>query len=462
MPAIRASPRGDCCVKTPLSVAIVSREYPPFYGGGIGTYARWIVPALAAAGVRVHVITQAYDRTCPRLMTEGLVTTHRIQVGMGHGGWPNAAVRFSIRAARLIASLTRQGRIDVAEFAECEAAGIASLLFNSARPPTIVQLHTPSELLFELRSHTNQRLDVPHRFYFELERMAMNLADEILAPSHFIADWARAQYDFKRPPAVIPYATGHLPAPPPAADDEGGRVVLYAGRIEPRKGVEPLILSMNRVMRDDESVRLRLAGADTSGSVEGGSMRAYLQTLLGAHASDRVEFLGRLNAAHLHEEYARASICVIPSLWENFPNTCIESMSHARAVIVSDNGGMREMVGDTDAGLIFKAGDPDDLCRALSKMLSESRERLDQRGTLARKRIEAMCHPNTIAQKRVQHYQEVIDRYRSSSPAQNTSCTLSEWRGIEESLSGDLRSFNTPTIPQALRHWVEREPVPAC
>lgn len=449
-------------MSTQISVAIVSREYPPFYGGGIGTYARWIVPALAARGARVHVITQAYDRTHPRVQTEGLVTTHRLPVGMGFGGWPNAAVRFSIQAGRLIASLARSERIDVAEFAECEAAGVASLTIAPDHPPTIVQLHTPSEQLFALRSHTKQAIDPPHRFYFELERLAMHLADEILAPSHFIADWAHSQYGFARAPTVIPYATGTLPTPPPPASDRSGRVVFYAGRIEPRKGVEPLIIAMNRVMQENPTVRLRLAGADTSGSIDGGSLRAYLLTLLGPHARDRVEFLGRVSPEEVKGEYAKSTICVIPSLWENFPNTCIESMSHARAVVVSDQGGMSEMVGDTEAGRTFQAGDADDLASVLSEMLREPRHKLDQRGKVARERIESLCHPIRIAELRIDHYREVIARHRTRIQNHNSTGARQAWRGLEDTLCGDTSTFSAPGISPAIRRWVEREPEATC
>ncbi|MFG0299665.1 MAG: glycosyltransferase family 4 protein, partial [Phycisphaerales bacterium JB047] len=408
-------------MKSPrLRIAIVSREYPPFFGGGIGTYARWIVPALTQAGVRVHVITQAYDRVRPRVEVDGLVTVHRVPTGMGKGGWTNAAIRFSTHAGRIASALHRTGQIDAVEFAECEGAALMPLLFNRHRPPTIVQLHTPSEQLFVLRSLSSPVLDTPHRVYFETERMAMRLADEILAPSRFIASWAHAHYQLPRMPSVIPYATGPLPAPPPPAPVGTPPTVFYAGRIEPRKGVESLILGFNRVAADHPSVQLRLAGADTSGAPGGGSMRAYLQSLVEPQAQGRVHFLGRLNQSAMGEEFARSLICTIPSLWENFPNTCIESMSNARAVLVSDQGGMNEMVGDTDAGRSFIAGDPDDLSRVLGEMLEEPRDRLIERGRIARGRIEHLCNPQRIAAQRIEHFTQIIERAKQHQPRPDT------------------------------------------
>ena len=103
---------------------------------------------------------------------------------------------------------------------------------------------------------------------------------------------------------------------------------------------------------------LLLAGADTSGAPDGGSLQSYLVSLLTPAERGSVRFLGRLRPEALGEEYAGAAVCVVPSLWENYPNTCIEAMLHARPVVVSDNGGMAEMIGETEAGLVCRAWDP--------------------------------------------------------------------------------------------------------
>ena len=445
-----------------LRIAIVSREYPPFFGGGIGTYARWIVPALAQAGVRIHVITQAYDRVRPRVEIDGLVTVHRVPMGLGKGGWTNAAVRFSTHAGRIVSALYRTGQIDAVEFAECEGAALMPLLFNRNRPPTIVQLHTPSEQLFVLRSLSSPVLDTPHRVYFETERMAMRLADEILAPSRFIASWAHDHYRLARMPSVIPYATGPLPAAPPPASGDIPPTVFYAGRIEPRKGVESLILGFNRVAAENPSVQLRLAGADTSGAPGGGSMRAYLQTLIEPHAQGRVHFLGRLNHEAMRDEFARSLICTIPSLWENFPNTCIESMSNARAVLVSDQGGMNEMVGDTDAGRSFIAGDPEDLSRVLGEMLDEPRDRLIERGRIARDRIEHLCNPQRVAALRIEHFTKVIERAKQDHPRPDTNTMLASWARLESACTAQESAIGLPTVSEGVRRWVERTEVTPC
>ncbi len=438
---------------TTLRLALVSREYPPFFGGGIGTYARWIVPALAAAGVRVHVITEVRDEACPRVELHGNVTVHRVRHSMGRGGWTSSAARFAINAGRRVSELAGRGEIDVAEFAECEGAAAAMLLMRGkgAPVPTLVHLHTPSELLFGLRSLSVRALDPSLGAYIQGERLAIRLADRVGAPSRFIALWALEHYALGELPAVIPYAIGPLDdAPPPSAREKN---VLYVGRIEPRKGVESLVRAWQRVIRSHPDARLRLAGADTAGAPDGGSLKAFLLSQLNESERATVQFTGRLRPEDLTDEYAWSSVCVVPSLWENFPNTCIEALTHARPVVVSDKGGMAEMFEGTSAGEVFSAGEPESLAGALIAMLNESPKTRAARGRAGRERISHVCDPAAVAHARIDLYRDTIRRCRERAGCSGAG-VQAEWKRCEDLLQGDVGTMAMPPLGGAIARWI--------
>lgn len=440
----------------PVRIALVSREYPPFYGGGIGTYARWIVPALTDAGAHVHVITEAHDQTHPRVEFHGPVTVHRLTMPMGRGGWTSAAARFSIHAARTVARLASRGEIELAEFAEFDGAAAALLLLRSTLPvgvpATVVHMHTPSEVLFELRSLSTKPLDESLAASFLMERLAIRLSDRVCAPSRFIADWALNHYQLTERPAVIPYAIAPAPPSPPA---RGGKHVLFVGRIEPRKGVEPLAIAWKRVLQDHPDAKLRLAGADTSGAPGGGSLKSFICEMLSPDEQRSVEFLGRLRPESLTEQYADAAVCVVPSLWENYPNTCIEAMVHARPVVVTDNGGMSEMIGETDAGLVCRAGDPNSLAAAISRLLSEPFDVRSRRGAMGRERILHLCDPARIAAARIEMYRDAIDRAGPGRAASRSPVgLLTEWKRCESLLGADLSTLALPRFQDDIARWI--------
>jgi glycosyltransferase involved in cell wall biosynthesis len=88
-------------------------------------------------------------------------------------------------------------------------------------------------------------------------------------------------------------------------------------------------------------------------------MRTHLEGRL--HALDVpagvVDFAGSLPPEAMHDEYARAAICVIPSRWENFPYSCLEAMSAGCAVVAADTGGLKEIITDQHDGLLAPPND---------------------------------------------------------------------------------------------------------
>ncbi len=438
-----------------LGVAFVSREYPPQFGGGIGTYARHMAPALARAGVRVHVVTQAADEAHARTECNGRLTVHRVSLRGSASNWTGANLRFAAAAGRRVAELAAEGTVQVAEFPECEAPGIAACAASAAGATgslgIVVHLHTPTDMLLRLGS-INPGIISPG-IASVAEASALLGADIVCAPSRFIAVWARRRYDLASEPDVIPYAHGPLPA---LSTDARERAVLFVGRLEARKGVEPLVRAWASVSSAFPGWTLRLAGADTSAGGVGAarSMRETLAALLPTSVRDSVRFLGALPPAALEREYARASLAVVPSLWENYPNTCMEAMGHEIPVLVSDEGGMCEMFGDSAAGVTFRSGDPDDIARRLADMLREGDSALRARGAEARRRIELTCEPARIALARIAIYERAIESAaRRADPAPR----LRAWRLWESLARGVAEPLGPIALDERISRWTAQE-----
>lgn len=442
-------------------LALVSREFPPAFGGGIGTYAASAAEALPAAGVEVHVITQAAPG-CPALARpHPRLTVHRVPVSPGRGGWASAFLRFSAEAARIVGGLHRDGRVDVAEFAECEAAGLVHLLATPAsrRCPTLVHLHTPAEVLMALGSLPPTGGEAAAGLRVATERLAAHAADALLSPSAFLSRWATEHWGLSSAPRVIPYPSRLPPqASVPAASDEPSQVVLFVGRLEARKGVEPLAHAWRSVLRQHPHAELRLAGADTGTGPEGTSMQRHLLWILRsgeAEGARRVRFLGALPPDALREQLDAADVCVVPSLWENFPNTCLEAMGRGKPVVVSDTGGMTEMIGDSAAGLAFASGDPDGLAKALGQLLAESPTRRAGRGRVARERLATLCDPARVANERMEHLRHVMDTFTGRAPAGTSAKRIrAAWLEIERVAQGGKVAAMLPPLPEPIRRWV--------
>jgi len=148
----------------------------------------------------------------------------------------------------------------------------------------------------------------------------------------------------------------------------GARVVLYAGRLVPEKGVETLLTAWEAGRRDAEV--LCLAG-------EG--------PLQGRAAGPHVVYPGHVERASLPAAYAAAELVVVPSLatrafLEPWGLVCNEAMHQSRPVIATSAVGAAAggLVRDGETGLIVPPGDPVHLAAAIRRLLDDEplRERL--------------------------------------------------------------------------------------
>lgn len=406
-----------------MRLALISREYPPFLAGGIGAYAHNFSLAMAAAGHEVHIITErAHGHS--RIECDGSITIHRLHTPHDDAQWPFRLAAFSLAAARLALELAAAGRIDAIEVPECEGPGAALQLLRRARSvPTIAHLHTPTEALVGLRSLPAR----PSRaMTIAAERLSIALADAVIAPSQFIAEWARRHYQLSSAPTVIPYPLAPARSLPQRAS--APRAVLYAGRLETRKGVESLAMAWRIVAPRAPGWTLRLAGADTSTAPGHRSMRAHLDALL-APVRSSVEFLGPLTPPSLDRARASAAFAVVPSLWENYPNVCMEAMDAGLPIVASDHGGMAEMLAP-ECSMLHRAGDADDLARALLAMITAGDEARARMGAAAAHRIRAVADPGAVVHARISH----LRRLSLERPPADRAATALAWRRIHRTI----------------------------
>jgi glycosyltransferase involved in cell wall biosynthesis len=244
-----------------------------------------------------------------------------------------------------------------------------AIQFLRKRCPTMIKLHTPSEVNCWIN---NLPVSKDIRLSNILEKGSTRRADKITAPSRKIIDivtqrWLPGMQGIEHLEYPIDTAI-YAPGP--------GRVTkrkhfLFTGRLEHRKGVHLLVEAFARVAAEIPDFDLHLAGHDTPTFARDGQQgMKFLDYVEGMGIPpairSRIEFLGRIPLRDLIPLYRGAFACIIPSTsFENFPNSCLEAIACGKAVIVSDAGGMVEMVEHMQSGIHVKANDVDSLADAI-------------------------------------------------------------------------------------------------
>jgi glycosyltransferase involved in cell wall biosynthesis len=88
----------------------------------------------------------------------------------------------------------------------------------------------------------------------------------------------------------------------------------------------------------------------------------------------------------VQQALATASIAVLPSREEAFPMFLVEAMAQGCAIVATDVGGVRELLGE--AGLLVRADDADALGDALTRLISEPGTRAEFAGASAARAAE--------------------------------------------------------------------------
>jgi glycogen synthase len=172
------------------------------------------------------------------------------------------------------------------------------------------------------------------------------------------------------------------------------RFVCFFGRLERRKGVEPLAEALADVLPRHPDVHAVLIGRDPGD--EDGRLMARVEERL-VHVRDRVLLTGELPREEALAIVARAEIVLLPSLWESFGYVCVESMALGRPVIAAAAGGLADIVEDGRSGRLVPPGDGGALAAALDDWLRDG-QALARVGARAAERAEAFSTENVVAQ----------------------------------------------------------------
>jgi len=198
-------------------------------------------------------------------------------------------------------------------------------------------------------------------------RSALNQADAIINRSHFVrklfvqAGFAPERFTFIRQGRDFPAFTSAELAKTPAQHLRVG----YLGQIAQHKGVHVLLEATRQLPHAALTVKIY-------GNTQ--AFPAYTQKLHRLIGSDnRLELTGAYSGqAELLTILQELDVLVVPSLWyENSPNVILEAFAHQTPVLVSNLGGMAELVTDGVDGLHFAAGDSADLARCLQRLIDE-------------------------------------------------------------------------------------------
>ncbi len=314
----------------------------------------------------------------------GIIVYHpRYLQPVGQWSMPFAGMAMALGAGATVRKLMSRGGLDVIHVHQLLPDGLAAVLLGRRlRKPVICTLHgsdVTTVPFHDRGARAAARYVARNAAGFVAVEGALLDCLRRVDPNHAPAYVVPNGIDLERfRPFDVLEARARLSIEP------GVPVILYAGLLIERKGVDILLKAFARLLASFPAARLVLVG----GSLERDDRRVELERLADSlGCRERVLFAGRRPYDELPLWYAAADVFALASRLEGFPTVVREAIACGTPVVATALPGMLEEIGPAcgvECGTVVPLEDPEALSSGLARELQNRRnpEELRKRAEL--------------------------------------------------------------------------------
>ncbi len=350
-----------------MKILVLTWEFPPRIVGGIARHVGELYPELVERGHEVHLITVQFGDMPLRSVVEG-IHVHRVTVGQSHDflDWVGQMNQMmGTYGGDLIRTI---GPFDLVHAHDWLVADSAIALKHRFKLPLVATIHAT-----EHGRNRGIHNDI-HRHVHEHEQALSHEAWRVIVCTNYMREELQTTLGTPTNKINVIYngiraqkkqvAPGHDRASFRqrfALVEE--RIVYYVGRMTPEKGIASLVAAAPAVLAAmADQVKFVIIGGGNTVPYQ----RQVQQLGLGPHFL----FTGFLDDAELDIFQTIADCAVFPSLYEPFGIVALESFAARVPVVVSDAGGLPEVVRHGETGIVTRRDDPTSIADGILQVLN--------------------------------------------------------------------------------------------
>lgn len=346
-----------------LRVIMLSWEYPPRTVGGLGRHVYDLAGVLSNLGVEVHVFTcPAQGKPLYEVDEDGVhvysVSPEELNTA-DFFEWLNKLNEGMVKNAE--ENGLKQGYFDLVHAHDWLVRDAATLISQKYNLPLVVTIHATE--------HGRNR-----GIFTELQKQIHSIEGNLVSKAQEVI--CCSDYMSREIGRLFGVSQGSLSIIPNGVDAgsirEGvgeahksvaeGSVIAFLGRLVPEKGVQIAIEALPMIRMKHPGAVLVIAGK--------GPYEDELKRLAEVHGvKDCVKFLGFVDDETRNQLLAEASVAVFPSIYEPFGIVALEAMAVGTPVLVSDTGGLGDIISHGIDGLKVPPGRADLLARHVVELL---------------------------------------------------------------------------------------------
>ncbi|MHC1636855.1 MAG: glycosyltransferase family 4 protein [Candidatus Nezhaarchaeales archaeon] len=388
-----------------MKVLMLSWEYPPRIVGGLARHVYWLSKSLAEKDIEVAVITLDYPEI-PRIEFQRNLKIIRVaSYGFQSPDFASWVHQFNLNMIE--AALEEVDDCSIIHVHDWLTATAGITLKHMLRRPLITTMHSTEHGRRAGNMHESLQKHI-----HEIEWWLTYESWRVVVCSNYM------RYELKSflgvpedkievtPNGVNPI---NLSRPIHFHDirrryaEDWEKIVLFVGRMVYEKGAHILVDAALNLLSRIQNVKFVLVG-------EGPMRKELMNKVESRGLARKFYFAGFVNDSELQELYGVCDVTVFPSLYEPFGIVALEAMSAGKPIIVSDVGGLSDIVINGFNGIKVPKGDVHTLSSAIEYLIGnpDVARRMGKNGM---KHVYEAYSWDRTAKKTIAIYNTVLQEY---------------------------------------------------
>jgi glycosyltransferase involved in cell wall biosynthesis len=349
-----------------MKILVLAWEFPPRIVGGIARHVAELYPEVVKLGHEVHLITVEFGYAPNYEIVDG-IHIHRVPVASGSDffHWVvNMNDSMGFHGGKLI---RERGSFDIIHAHDWLVGDAAIALKHTFKIPLVATIHAT-----EYGRHNGIYNDTQRYISSKEKLLAYNAWRVIVCSGYMRHEIERA---LETPWNKIDVVYNGIHAAKKQRDPhvdyaqfrrqfaaEGEKIVYYVGRMTYEKGISVLLNAAPKIVGAMYGhVKIVIVG--------GGNTDHLKQQAWNLGIWDKCYFTGFMSDEDLDKFQTIADCAVFPSLYEPFGIVALESFAARVPVVVSDTGGLPEVVQHSKTGIVTYTNNPDSLAWGILEVL---------------------------------------------------------------------------------------------
>ncbi|MDH5483121.1 MAG: glycosyltransferase family 4 protein [Candidatus Bathyarchaeota archaeon] len=395
-----------------LTVIMLSWEFPPRIIGGISPHVYYLSKSLAKNGMKVYVVTCDFPGAPQHEVVDGMEVFRMDSYKNPSPDFATWVYLMNVNMQKETAALVNDlgNKVDVFHAHDWLVATAGIGLKHTFRKPLLATMHST-----EIGRRNGIHFDY-EKMIHETEAWLTYEAWRVICCSDYMVSHVRWAFGLPGDKlSMVPNGVNTEVYEKAENENLGQfrskfampeeKIVLFVGRLVYEKGAHVFVNAVPKVL-GKANAKFIIVG--------NGYMKEQLSSLVrGMGLAHKVLFTGFVDDDTLRKLQKCADVCVVPSLFEPFGIVALEAMAAKSPVVVSDTGGLSEIVEHDVTGVKVYVNNPDSLAWGITKVLLD-----DAYANLIRKnaykKVQEKYNWSKIAQQTKGIYEAVLGEYSKS------------------------------------------------